>query len=138
MKKRNQLEKLKYDLVQAERDSGGLLDNQKTAEEKLDHFQNSLGISRIKFEDEHLNKQIYEHMLIRMKADQLALEIKKRELAKELELAKQTLNGETKKSRKVGEQRFQSRHALNLLKNDISFEKRKKDERILALEKNIR
>ena len=77
-------------------------------------------------------------MLVRMRSDSLALEIKLNKLAKTLDVAKLNLNGATAKGRKVTESRCQSRNALSNLRNEIGMDARKKEERILQMERNVR
>ena len=77
-------------------------------------------------------------MLDRMKQDKILMEMKANDLQKLLKAAKQVLDGETNKFRKIREVKYQSRFLLKGLDEEIKIQEKKSSERLHQMERNVK
>ena len=84
------------------------------------------------------DRRSYEHMLTRIKKDQVSLESKANTMNRKLVRSNNQLEEENKKLRTLNEARYQSKLQLDGLKKSADLAKRKKDERIVRLERSVR
>ena len=77
-------------------------------------------------------------MLTRIKKDQVSLESKANKMNRKLVNSNNHLEEENKKLRTLNEARYQSKLQLDSLKKSADLAKRKKDERIVRLERSVR
>lgn len=138
LKKKAYLEKLKQEIEKLDSVTQVTECDQKSLQARIEQLQEQLEATKLKQQEELQNKRIYEHMLDRMKQEKISLEKKATSLQHNLKSARYVLETEEQRSRKTNETKFQSRLLLKELKESIDIEKKKKEERIQMLEKNIR
>jgi hypothetical protein len=105
---------------------------------KISDLKDEIAIVKSKFDEETMNRQCYDQMLIRIKKDRVALEAKTYNLDRKLVTQEGHLEEENEKWRRLNESRYQSKVMLEGLRKSVDLAKRKKDERIYKLERNIR
>ena len=137
-KKKNYSEKLKLELDKAS--SAALLEemDSKTLQQKIEQLQSVLEQNRIKHDYEVQCKKSYLYMLDRMKREKIAMELKANTLQSSLKSSNHILTAETDKFRKVRESQHHSRVMLQEIKQTIEFDQKKKNERLLQLERNVK
>ncbi|CAG9329788.1 unnamed protein product [Blepharisma stoltei] len=137
-KKRQYLEKIKKELEKANSVANIAENDSKNLQQKLEQLKIALENTRKKHEDEIRDKKTYLHVLDRMKKDKISMEIKSNSLQLGLKSAKQILDLETEKYRKMRETKYQSKFLLQDMKDGLMQEKKQKDDRIQQLEKNVK
>mmetsp|Transcript_15582 Transcript_15582/g.22589 ORF Transcript_15582/g.22589 Transcript_15582/m.22589 type:complete len:502 (-) Transcript_15582:40-1545(-) len=137
-KKKQHLERLKKELDKANSVANIAESDSKQLHNKIEQLKISLEQAKKLHEEENKNKRSYMHVLDRMKKDKIALEKRSNGLQKSLKSAKQILNSETEKFRKIRESKYQSRVMLQELRENLINEKRKKEERLSKLERNVK
>ena len=110
----------------------------RTLQTKYEQLKDSLDATRKAHEEELKSKRSYQHMLDRMKQDKIAMEMKANALQTSLKSAKQVLDGETDKFRKIREVKYQSRFLLKELDSELKLEEKKRTEKLMQLERNVR
>ncbi|CAG9333023.1 unnamed protein product [Blepharisma stoltei] len=137
-KKRQYLEKIRKELEKANSVASIAENDSKNLQGRLEQLKLSLENTRKKHEDEIRDKKTYLHVLDRMKKDKISMEMKANSLQIGLKSAKQILDLETEKYRKMRETKYQSRFLLQDMKEGLMQEKKQKDDRIQQLEKNVK
>lgn len=105
---------------------------------RIDQLTLVLDSVKLKHEEEIQQQKIYDHMLDRMKTDSLFMEIESNEAVTKMKGAKRTLQSEAEKARRIKEEKFQSKQLLSEFKEFLNFQKRKRDQHLQQLEKNVR
>ena len=77
-------------------------------------------------------------MIERMKKDIIALQIQANEMHDSYKQKELIMTEEVEKSRKAKEQRMQAKYKLESLMKNIDLEQKKRQERIMSLQKSIR
>ena len=133
------LEKIRKEIEQ--------LSSQETAAEsavyvnsaKVHQLNEAIEIARSKLEEESMNEFVYTHMVERMKKkDQIALEIKRKELEGAVRKKELILADENEKKRRAKESQLQSKHVFDSLMKNISDEQVERRKRVKGMEKSIR
>ncbi|OMJ94646.1 hypothetical protein SteCoe_2138 [Stentor coeruleus] len=137
-KKRIYYEKLKAEIETANASSNLADQDLKSLQYKIEMLKNSLEQNRYRHECEMGNKRTYLHMLDRMKKDKIAMEIKANSLQISLKNSRSILNTETDKFRKIRENQYQSKQILQEIKQAIAVDQKRKNDRIIQLEKNVK
>ena len=137
-KKRHFYEKLKSELDSAEVSNSIYESDTRSIQEKIDQLHNQIEDSRRKYESEKLNKKSYIYVLERMKEEKIALEIKSNSLQSSLKESKNFLDTETEKFRKIRESQYSSKQVMKEIKTALAIDQRRKQDRILQLEKTIK
>lgn len=137
-KKRQYLEKIRKELEKANSVANVAESDSKSLQSRLEQLKSSLDNTRKKHEDEIRDKKSYLHVLDRMKKDKISMEMKANSLQISLKSAKQILDLETEKYRKMRETKYQSRFLLQDMKESLMQEKKQKDERVQQLERNVK
>ena len=138
LKKRQYLERLKKDLDKANSVAALTQADNKSLESKYEQLKQSLENTKKLHGDELKSKNSYLHMLDRMKQDKILMEMKANDLQKLLKAAKQVLDGETNKFRKIREVKYQSRFLLKGLDEEIKIQEKKSSERLHQMERNVK
>ena len=100
--------------------------------------QDELGMIKDEHDFELMFQRSYYHMIDRMKKDLVSLSIKSNEMQDSYKQKEQIATEETDKSRKAKEQRMQAKVKLEALMKNIDIEQKKRQERIMSLQKSIR
>ena len=137
-KKRAFCDKLKAELEKLNTSSSMTDQDSKFLLSKIDQLQGILEQNRKKHEDELLCKKSYLYMLDRMKNEKIAMEVKANSLQTSLKSANYKVGTETDKFRKIRENQYQSKVMLQEIKESLAQEQRRKNERIIQLEKSVR
>ena len=85
-----------------------------------------------------LYQKQYQHMLDRMKKDMISLQLTSNDLMESLRSKRSIMNDELNKQRKSKENKLQSKYRLDHLMKNIDHEQKKRQERILSLQKSIK
>jgi len=96
-------------------------------------LQDALDTTRLKIDEEILEKNSYMHMLERMKKDHISTKIRSNEFETSLKSKSSILDLESSKQRKTKEERLQSKAIFDSLMKNIEKEQRDRQERILEL-----
>lgn len=108
-----------------------------SVQHKIDQLTLVLDSVKLKHEEEIAQKKIYEHMLDRMKLDLVSQQIKTNEVATHLKSARHTLDTQKEKTRRIKEAKFQSSQLLNEFREVTEYGRRKREESLLHVEKNL-
>lgn len=138
IKKQIYCEKLKSELDTFDLSSSLYESESKQIQNKIAQTIIAIEESKQKIENEKLNKKSYLYVLERMKQEKLALDIKSNTLQGVLKESKDFLESETEKFRKIRENQYSSKQFVQSIKQAIAIDKKKKQERILQLEKSMK
>lgn len=109
-----------------------------SVQHRIDQLSLVLDSVKLKHEEELQQKRVYEQMLDRMRADKLCLDTKAHQVNGHLRSARHAMETEKEKSRKMKETKFQSKMLLSEFKEITEFERRKRDERLMLMERNLK
>lgn len=138
IKKQLYCEKIKSELDTFELSATTYESESKQVQSKITQTILSLDETKQKIESERMNKKSYLFVLERIKQEKLALEIKSNTLQGVLKESKDFLEAETEKFRKIRENQYSSKLIIQEIKHAMFIDKRKKQERILQLEKSVK
>ncbi|OMJ93526.1 hypothetical protein SteCoe_3503 [Stentor coeruleus] len=138
LKKKVILERLKKDYEKALFMSQDSEENSSVIESKIQTTKESLEITKKQHKQEISDYRSCLYMLDRMKKDKIAMEIKANTIQSSLKSTRFVLNTEVKKSQQSKEANFQSKMMLMDIKKTYSQSKRKKDEYVINLEKELK
>lgn len=131
--KQEDLEKIKKEI-----DSLGV--QEQTAEgpvfqikSRLDQLEECLDTTKLKIDEETLQKYCYQHMLERMKKDFIATKILSADLNMSLKSKQQIVDIENQKSQRTKEERLQSKSTFDSLMRNIELEQKERKKRIEEL-----
>ncbi|CAG9323248.1 unnamed protein product [Blepharisma stoltei] len=136
--KRMQLENLKKDLekLTVVVSTGNAEDFSFT--NKISKLETAIEMAKIKIDEEMINKDSYEHVLQRMKQERIALEKESNTIQHSLSSTRSILESEKQKSLKHRESKDKSKQLLKELRDSLTLEIRRKDERAHELEQQMR
>jgi hypothetical protein len=136
--KQDDLEKIKKEI-----DSLGV--QEQTAEgpvfqvkSRLEQLEECLETTKLKIDEETLQKYSYTYMLERMKKDFIATKIQSADYESSLKSKNQILEIENQKSQRTKEERLQSKSTFDSLMKNIELEQKERKKRIEELQECIK
>lgn len=138
IKKKIILERLKKDYEKALFMTQDSEENSSVIESKIQTTKESLEITKKQHKQEISDYKSCLHMLDRMKKDKIAMEIRANTIQSSLKSTRLVLNSEVKKSQQSKEANFQSKMMLVDIRKTYSQSRRKKDEYVINLEKELK
>ena len=105
---------------------------------RLEQLEECLDTTKLKIDEETLQKYCYSHMLERMKKDFIATKIYAADLQSSLKSKNQILEIENSKSQRTKEERLQSKSTFDSLMRNIELEQKERKKRIEELQECIK
>lgn len=138
IKKKIILERLKKDYEKALFMTQDSEENSSSIESKIQTTKESLEITKKQHKQEISDYKSCLHILDRMKKDKIAMEIRANTIQSSLKSTRLVLNSEVKKSQQSKEANFQSKMILMDIRKTYSQSKRKKDDYVINLERELK
>lgn len=105
---------------------------------RLEQLEECLDTTKLKIDEETLQKYSFSHMLERMKRDFIATKIYAAELQSSIKSKQQILEIENSKSQRTKEERLQSKSTFDSLMRNIELEQKERKKRIEELQECIK
>lgn len=105
---------------------------------RLEQLEEALDTTKLKIDEEMLQKYSYSYMLERMKKDHIATKILTAEYETSLKSKGQILDLENQKSQRTKEERLQSKSTFDSLMKNIELEQKERKKRIEELQDCIK
>jgi hypothetical protein len=138
IKKKALLERIKSEIESLESFKETTETESLSVQHKFEQLTMTLESIKVKYDEELLQRRMYEQMLDRMKATKVALDVKANKVISHLKSARKVMETEKEKARRMKESKYQSQILLSEFKEVTDFEQRKRDERVAQLEKNLK
>mmetsp|Transcript_7870 Transcript_7870/g.8855 ORF Transcript_7870/g.8855 Transcript_7870/m.8855 type:complete len:575 (+) Transcript_7870:29-1753(+) len=105
---------------------------------RFEQLRNAVETQKLKLEEAALSKASYEHLLERMKRDQIAFKMKHNSIEKALNERNLELSHANEDSRKAKQIQQQSKYFLDELMKNVSIEKKKREESLMIFKHTIK